>query len=47
MPTDSILVFAAATAMFAVFAGILMWGDRRTRPARSSLATGSVKRRSF
>lgn len=47
MPTDSILVFATAIAMFVVFAGIKMRGDRRPRPARSGLAAGSNRRRSF
>lgn len=37
MPGDSILVFVAAIAMLVMFAGILVWGDRRTRPVRSSV----------
>jgi hypothetical protein len=31
MPIDSILVSAGVVAMFVVFAGALMWGDRQTR----------------
>jgi len=47
MPIDSILVSAAVVAMFVVFAGALMWGDRQTKLAQSSLAVVTTKRRSF
>lgn len=48
MPIDSILVSAAVVAMFAVFAGALIWGNYKTKPAQPSLnAANSAKRRSF
>lgn len=47
MPIDSILVSAGVIAMFVIFAGVLMWGDSQTRPARSNFAAGATKRRSF
>ncbi len=47
MPIDSILVSVAVVAMFVVFAGVLMWGDRQTRLAKSTLAVGTTRRRSF
>jgi hypothetical protein len=34
MPIDSMLVSAAVTLMFLVFAGVLAWGDFQSRPAR-------------
>lgn len=47
MPLDSILVSAAVVLMFAVFAGVLMWGNVQTRsPARQEPAADR-KRRSF
>jgi hypothetical protein len=46
MPIESILVSAAVAALFATFAGVLLWGDRRTRPARPRLVA-ATKRRSF
>ncbi|WP_296518885.1 hypothetical protein [Rhodopseudomonas sp.] len=30
MPVDSILVSIAVVAMFLIFAGVLLWGDRQT-----------------
>jgi hypothetical protein len=48
MPVDSILVSAAVVTMFAVFAGVLLWGSFQTAPpARQEPATGNRKRRSF
>ena len=48
MPIDSILVSAAVVAMFAVFAGALIWGNHQTKPAQPSLAAANNrKRRSF
>jgi hypothetical protein len=35
MPIDTMLVATAVVAMFAVFAGVLFWGDMQTRPQRS------------
>lgn len=48
MPVDSILVSAAVVTMFAVFAGVLLWGSFQTAPpARHEPATGNRMRRSF
>jgi len=48
MPVDSILVSAAVVAMFAVFAGVLIWGNFQTAPsAQQEPASGDTKRRSF
>ena len=47
MPTDSLLVTLCVVAMFVVFAAVLIWGDRQTRPAQSGAAVGTTKRRSF
>jgi hypothetical protein len=34
MPFDAMVVSAAVVAMFAVFAGVVLWGDYQTRPHR-------------
>ena len=48
MPIDSILVSAAVVAMFAVFAGVILWGSYQTAPrAREEPPAGSRTRRSF
>jgi hypothetical protein len=47
MPIDSILVTAAVVAMFAIFAGVLAWGERQTRLVGQASAAGQRKRRSF
>ena len=47
MPVDSILVSAAVVSMFAVFAGVLIWGDFLTASARQEPTGGGKKRRSF
>ncbi len=47
MPIDSILVSAAVVAVFVVFAGVLIWGDFQTEPARRGLDKRNSKRRSF
>lgn len=31
MPTDTVVLLAVIVAIFAVFAGVLAWGDRQTR----------------
>lgn len=31
MPTDTIILLTIVVAVFAVFAAVLAWGDRRTR----------------
>jgi len=41
MPYDAMLVSAAVTAMFVVFAGVLLWGDYQTRPSRQKAETAS------
>ena len=47
MPFDAMLVSAAVTAMFLLLAGVLLWGDLRTRPDRLKADTNPQKRRSF
>jgi hypothetical protein len=47
MPVDSILVSAAVVSMFAVFAGVLIWGNFQTAPTRQDAASDDRKRRSF
>ncbi len=32
MPADSIIVSVCVIAMFTIFAVVLYWGDRQTRP---------------
>ena len=31
MPTETIILLVIVVAIFAVFAGVLAWGDRQTR----------------
>jgi hypothetical protein len=45
MPFDSMLVSAAVIAMFVVFAGVLMWGEIQTRPARFAAGAHSKRPR--
>lgn len=45
MPADSLLVTVCVVAMFAVFAGVLFWGDMQTRPKQ--LPNSRDKRRAF
>jgi len=47
MPFDSMLVSACVVAMFAVFAGVLMWGSHQTGAARLNPAPSATRRRSF
>jgi hypothetical protein len=47
MPIDSMLVTAAVVTMFAIFAGVLAWGERQSRPLGQEPASGPRKRRSF
>jgi hypothetical protein len=47
MPIDSMLVTAAIVTMFAVFAGVLAWGERQTRSLPDAQATAEPKRRPF
>jgi hypothetical protein len=47
MPIDSILVSAAVLSVFVVFAGVLVWGNVQTDPARQGPVERSSKRRSF
>jgi hypothetical protein len=46
MPVDSIVVSAAIITVFAVFAGVLIWGNFQTHPDHPP-AEPSTKRRSF
>jgi hypothetical protein len=46
MPFDAMLVSAAVVIMFVAFAGVLLWADYQTRPARGS-DSGSQRRRSY
>lgn len=45
MPFNSLIVSICVVAMFVVFAAVLFWGDKQTRPEQ--LADLSAKRRSF
>ena len=47
MPVDSILVSAAVISVFAVFAGVLIWGDFQSQPMRQQSRGPQRKRRSF
>jgi len=38
MPFDAMVVSAAVTIMFLMFAGVLLWGDYQTRPERQKAA---------
>jgi len=46
MPIDSILVSAAVVSVFVVFAGVLIWGNFQTEPARQGPTKRNRKRRS-
>jgi hypothetical protein len=46
MPTDSLLVTVCVVAVFAVFAAVLFWGERQTRP-KQLVKSSAVKRRAF
>jgi hypothetical protein len=47
MPIDSILVSAAVLVMFVIFAGVLAWGERQSRPLEPQSTDSHRKRRSF
>ena len=47
MPIDLILVSAAVVTVFVVFAGVLIWGNFRTEPARQGSDKRNRRRRSF
>jgi hypothetical protein len=47
MPIDSILVSAAVVVMFVIFAGVLAWGERQSRPLQQKSTDSHGKRRSF
>jgi len=47
MSFDAMLVSAAVVSVFVAFAGVLIWGDFQTRPARLKTQAHSPKRRSF
>lgn len=47
MPVDSILVSAAVVTMFAIFAGVLAWGERQSQSLQQAPADSDPKRRSF
>ena len=46
MPTDSMFVSVGVIAMFTIFAVVLYWGDRQTRPDRLAQQSDG-KRRAF
>jgi hypothetical protein len=46
MPVDSMIVSVCVVAMFVIFAAVLVWGDRQTRPERLAEQSGA-KRRAF
>jgi hypothetical protein len=43
MPFDSIVVSVAVVAMFTVFAAVMLWADRQTRPDRLQAGANSAK----
>ena len=47
MPVDSILVSAAVISVFAIFAGVLFWGDFQPGSMRQEPASRLRKRRGF
>jgi hypothetical protein len=47
MPIDSMLGSAAVVAMFVIFAGALIWGERQTNSPNRPSEDRSTKRRSF
>jgi hypothetical protein len=46
MPADSILVSVCVIAMFVVFAAVLYWGDRQTRPEQLARQSDAKRRAS-
>lgn len=46
MPIDSLIVSVCVVTMFAVFAAVLAWGDKQTRPKQLA-EQSSAKRRAF
>lgn len=46
MPADSLLVTIFVVVMFTLFAGVLFWGDRQTRPENLTDSSHG-KRRAF
>lgn len=46
MPADSIFVSVCVIAMFTIFAVVLYWGDRQTRPEQLAQQS-DAKRRAF
>jgi hypothetical protein len=46
VPVDSILVSAGVVAVFAVFSGVLIWGDFLSQPIRQETVSRNTKRRS-
>ena len=47
MPVDPILLAAAVVSVFAVFSGVLIWGDFLSQPMRQQPVSRDRKRRSF
>jgi len=47
MPVESILLSAAVVSVFAIFAGVLLWGDLQTRSARQETESSHRKHRAF
>jgi membrane protein CcdC involved in cytochrome C biogenesis len=47
MSLDTMLVVAAVISVFVAFAGLLIWGDFQTRPARHKAIVLPQKRRAF
>jgi hypothetical protein len=43
MPFDAMMVSVAVVAMFAVFAAVMLWADRQTRPDRLQAGANSAK----
>jgi hypothetical protein len=46
MPADSMFVSICVVAMFVVFAAVLYWGDRQTRPQQLAQQSGAKRRAS-
>ena len=44
MPADSILVTVCVVAMFTIFAVVLYWGDRQTRPQQLAQQSDAKRR---
>ena len=44
MPVDSMLVSVCVVAMFVVFAAVLYWGDRQTRPEQLARQSDTKRR---